>query len=90
MSSSFLRLRSRTVPIPIDPRFVAIGANNGIYISDANRGVSLNLVTIVGPATTGITRALAFGGTSGGVANQEVLYFGDANGNLYLRTAAAG
>src|SRR5439155_24184898 len=61
----------------IHPRFVAIAANNGIYIPDANRGGSQNLVTIVGPATTGITQALAHGATACCCANQEVVPLGE-------------
>ena len=57
------------------------------WYESADRGDNLTDIT---PAGAGRISAIAYGGTLGGAANEEVAYVGDNNGNLYLRTAAGG
>ncbi|MDP7288831.1 MAG: SdrD B-like domain-containing protein, partial [Phycisphaerae bacterium] len=38
----------------------------------------------------GSTRALAYGGVQGGIANQDVLYVGTGDGSVFVRTAGGG
>jgi len=61
-------------------------ATNRVYES-FDRGD--NITDLTGNTGSLVTRAVAYGGTSGGVANAEVLYYGNAGG-LFLRTTAAG
>ena len=68
----------------IDPTRMLIGLN-GMYES-TDQGDNVTDITIAGQ--NGYT-AFAYGGTSGGIDNEEVIYAA-VNGNLFLRTAAAG
>jgi len=67
----------------INPTRMLIG-RNGMYES-ADQGDNLTDITIAGQ--NGYT-AFAYGGRSGGVDNEEVIYAG-VGGNIWLRTAAA-
>ncbi len=69
----------------INPARLAIGTNR-VYESN-NRGD--NITDLTGNTGSNITRAIAYGGTSGGVANAEVLYYGN-NAGVFLRTTAGG
>ena len=53
-----------------------------------DQGANLTNVGTLGGARA--TRALAYGGRSGGIDNPDVLYIGDNAGGLWLRTSSGG
>ncbi len=69
----------------IDPTRMAIGTNRLYESTDQGD----NLTDLTGNTGSAITRAIAYGGRSGGVDNEDVLYFGNGAA-LFVRTAAAG
>ncbi len=67
----------------VNPVRLVIGTENRVFES-FDQGETLNNLGVTGTVTS-----MAYGGTSGGVANQDVLYVGSDQG-LFLRTAAGG
>jgi hypothetical protein len=68
----------------IDPRRLVIGGLNSVYES-LNQGGTITEIT--GPGAN--RNAMAYGGRSGGVDNQDVLYVGSGTA-VFLRTTAVG
>ncbi len=67
----------------VQPTRMAIGTENNVFES-MNQGDTVTDLGVVGTVSS-----LAYGGTSGGVANPDVLYVGSDLG-LFVRTGAGG
>jgi hypothetical protein len=75
----------------VDPQRLLIGFNN-LY-EDAQTGpphLTGDLIADVSPSSSsGLFSALAYGGTSGGVADPDVAFAGTSTGDVFARTSSA-
>ena len=70
----------------IDPLRLVVGSNTRLYESTDG----LDNLTILVNGLAGLSRAVAYGGRSGGVDDASVLWYGDGSGQLFLRVGNGG
>ncbi|GAA1056851.1 hypothetical protein GCM10017608_11330 [Agromyces luteolus] len=86
--NSTLPLYTPLVMNDIDPSRFIVTSNRVYESTDALDNLTI-IVNSLG-AGVGTTRAIAYGGRAGGADNAGVLWFGDSNGGLRLRSSGAG
>ncbi|MFV2068545.1 MAG: GEVED domain-containing protein, partial [Pirellulales bacterium] len=73
----------------VDPTRIMFGGANGLYES-TNQGDTIAQVSSTVVASGLTSNPIAYGGRSGGGDNLDVIYAGDGNGNIHVRTTAGG
>ncbi len=73
----------------IDATHIMFGGDNGLYES-RNQGDNITQIAanVITPSST--SNPIAYGGRSGGVDNLHVVYAGDENGDIHVRTTSGG